>query len=135
MVIMVFHNSFNILLNILRVGYLCRHPYVNIPCNSKILRLLKKLIQIRYVSSYEIISDRKLRIYLLYDNNNVPNFRYTKLLFRPSHRLYISYKRLTILYKYDFGIVYILSTNLGLLTHTEAINSRTGGELICVLYS
>lgn len=132
---MVFHNSYNILLNIVRVGYLCKHPYVNIPYNFKILRLLKKLIQLRYINSYEIINEQKLRIILTYDVNGLPNFRYTRLLFKPSHRLYISYKRLVILYKYDFGIVYILSTSLGLLTHSEAISLKVGGELICVLYS
>lgn len=132
---MIFHNSFNILLNVLRVGYASKHPYINVVYNAKILRLLNKLIQIRYVSSYEILSNGMLRIYLLYDINNNSNFRYTKLLFKPSHRTHISYKRLIILHKYDFGIIYILSTNSGLLTHTEAIHLRIGGELICVLYS
>ena len=132
---MVFHNSYNILLNNIRVGYLGKHPYVKTKYNPKILRLLEKLIQIRYVSRYEKFDDQYLRIFLIYDNNELPNFRYTKLLFKPSHRTHISYKRLIILHKYDFGIVYILSTTLGLLTHNEAINLKIGGELICVLYS
>lgn len=132
---MVFHNSYNILLNIIRVGYLRKHPYVDTVFNPKILRLLKKLLQIRYVSHYESLDNNKIRIYLIYDANSLPNYRFTKLLFKPSHRTYISYKRLIILYKYDFGITYIISTSVGLLTHREAINARLGGELICVLYS
>lgn len=132
---MIFHNSYNILLNIIRVGYLSKHQYVHIPYNAKILRLLKKLVQIRYVSCYEVLTERKLRVYLIYNNNNLPNFRFTKLLFKPSHKTYISYKRLAILYKYDYNIIFILSTSLGLLTHTEAISLKTGGELVCALYS
>jgi ribosomal protein S8 len=132
---MIFHNSYNIILNIIRVGYLCKHPYVNSPYNAKILRLLEKLIQLRYVNRYEIMDNNILRIILIYDINGCSNYRYTKILFKPSHRTYISYKRLIILYKYDFGIVYILSTSHGLLTHSEAISLRVGGELICVLYS
>lgn len=132
---MVFHNSYNILLNIIRVGYLYKHPYVDTVYNSKITRLLKKLIQIRYVSCFETLANNKLRIYLIYDSNNLPNFKYTKLLFKPSHRTYISYKRLVILHKYDFGVVYIISTTHGLLTQNEAINAKIGGELMCVLYS
>lgn len=132
---MIFHNSYNIVLNIIRVGYLCKHPYVNSPYNAKILRLLKKLIQLRYINCYEIMDHRTLRIILIYDINGLPNYRYSRILFKPSHRTYISYKRLVILYKYDFGIIYILSTSHGLLTHTEAISLRAGGELMCVLYS
>lgn len=132
---MIFHNSYNILLNTLRVGYLSKHQFVHVPYNSKILRLLKKLMQIRYISCYSILDDRKLRIYLVYNNNNLPNFRFTKLFYKPSHRTYISYKRLIILYKYDYGITFILSTSLGLLTHTEAIGLKVGGEMICALYS
>lgn len=70
-------------------------------------------MQIRYISCYAILDDRKLRIYLVYNNNNLPNFRFTKLLYKPSHRTYISYKRLVILYKYDYSITFILSTSLG----------------------
>lgn len=132
---MVFHNSYNILLNIIRVGYLCKHPYIDTVFNPKILRLLKKLLQIRYVSHYEMLANNKLRVYLIYDANSLPNYRFTKLLFKPSHRTYITYKRLIILFKYDFGIMYIISTSVGLLTHKEAISARLGGELICVLYS
>ncbi len=132
---MYFFNSYNTLLNILRVAYLSKTHYVFCPINSKIIRLLKKLVDIRYVSHFEYLDNKRVCIYLLYDINYCPAFKFTKLLFRQSLRTYVSYKKLFKLYKYDYGTIYILSTTQGLLTQTEAINEKIGGELICVLYS
>lgn len=132
---MYFFNSYNTLLNIIRVGYLSKVHYVNCPFNSKIIRLLKKLVDIRYVSHFEQINNKWIRIFLIYDINYCPPYKFTKLLFKQSLRTYISYKKLFKLYKHDYGIIYILSTTQGLLTQSEAINEKIGGEIICVLYS
>lgn len=133
---MNFFNSYNTALNIIRVGYLSKRNVVVIPHNKIILRFVDKLISIRYINFYEYTNDnRSLRVHLLYCKNRLPFFKYTKLWYRQSLRTFISYKKLFLLYKRDYGTVYILSTTHGLLTHTEAIHYQIGGELICVLYS
>ena len=112
-----------------------KNYYVNMPHNKRIFRFLNKLVWLRYISSYEIMSPKVVRVYLVYGRNMLPPYRYSKLLCRQSFRAYISYKQLYLLLKHDYGVVYILSTSLGLLTHYEAIEARIGGEIICVLYS
>jgi ribosomal protein S8 len=121
-------------LSILRVGYLSKRQYVKVPFNKKIISLLKIFSRIRYIKRFQKISEREVKIFLIY-NKNMPFYKFTRSIFSSSNILRISSKNLIRLHKYDYGTIYILSTPKGLLTHLEAIQMKKGGLLICVLYS
>lgn len=76
---MLFFNSYNTVLNILRVGYLSKRNFVFIPYSKFIIKFIDKLMDIRYISHYEFHTTRLLRVYLVYDSNKLPVYRYTKL--------------------------------------------------------
>jgi len=128
--------AYKSVLNVTRMSYLAQSSYVYWVFNPETIQLLNKLVEIRYVDYYEFLENKAfLRIYLLYDIDFNPPYKFTKLLFNEYSRVYISYEKLCKLHKYNFNIVCILFTTQGLLTQSEAINEKVGGELICVLYS
>lgn len=61
--------------------------------------------------------------------------KHIKLISKPSRQIYITYASLTklVLYK-NVTCTYILNTTKGLVSHTEALQYKIGGNLICAIY-
>jgi small subunit ribosomal protein S8 len=97
--------------------------------SESIVQLLKRE---GFIANYKLMKDNKqgiLRIYLKYLKNGTPSILGLKRISRPGLRVY---KRSDELPKVYGGLgIAILSTSKGLLTDTEARNSKIGGEVIC----
>ncbi|MFH1771054.1 MAG: 30S ribosomal protein S8 [archaeon] len=101
--------------------------------NSKIIKKVLEIMQTEgYIGSYEEIEDSKgnfLKINLLGKINKVnvirPQFQIKLDEIEKFEKRYLPAK--------DFGIM-IISTNKGLMTHTEAKEKQIGGKLIAYCY-
>ncbi len=101
--------------------------------NSKLIKkLLSMLQENKYLGSFEEIEDGKnklLKISLLGNINKIgvvkPRFSVTKQDFVKFEKRFLPAK--------DMGLL-LLSTNKGLLTHTQAKQQGIGGKLLCYCY-
>ncbi len=94
-----------------------------------IVKLLKRE---GFIGNYKLMKDNKqgiLRIYLKYLKNGTPSILGLKRISRPGLRVYKKADELPKVYS-GLGIA-ILSTSKGLLTDTEARDSKIGGEVLC----
>lgn len=130
---MLFQNSYNLVLNSLRIGYASKQFDIVIFKNKQVVQFLTILNRVRYIRFFRNIENNKIRVFLNYRNNK-PLLNFSKLIFKKSNLRRISCRNICRLYKYDLGVIYILSTPLGLLTQSEALRMHVGGILVCVLY-
>jgi ribosomal protein S8 len=111
------------------------------------LKKKKKNITFRYLTSIRLFLDlltvegliytynlKSTQIFLKYTHTGKTLINSVKILSKPSHNRYISLFQLkSLLYLSNSNEVYILSTNLGLLTADNALKFQVGGKLICKL--
>lgn len=57
-----------------------------------------------------------------------------KLLSKPSRYLYISFKNLTNITTIKNNFIFFLNTNIGIMSHFEALRLKIGGNLLCLIY-
>jgi Ribosomal protein S8 len=97
--------------------------------SENIVKLLKRE---GFIANYKLMKDDKqgiLRIYLKYLKNGTPAILGLKRISRPGLRVYKQADELPKVYS-GLGVA-IISTSKGLLTDTEARDSKVGGEVIC----
>lgn len=102
-------------------------------------RLTEEIIKIfkkeSFVSNYKIIKDSKqgkLRIYLKYLKDGKPAIIGIKKVSKPGLRVY---KKADELPKVIGGLGRaVISTSKGLLTDTQALANKVGGEVICYIW-
>lgn len=102
-------------------------------------RLTEEIIKIfkkeSFVSNYKIIKDSKqgkLRIYLKYLKDGKPAIIGIKKVSKPGLRVY---KKADELPKVVGGLGRaVISTSKGLLTDTQALANKVGGEVICYIW-
>ena len=97
--------------------------------SESVVKILKRE---GFIANYKLMKDNKqgiLRIYLKYLKNGTPSILGLKRISRPGLRVYKKSDELPKVYS-GLGIA-ILSTSKGLLTDTEARNSKIGGEVLC----
>ena len=68
---------------------------------------------------------------LKYNSSGLPVIRSIKLISKPGKRVYMSKKELSQHISSSFDI--FLTTNKGILTHTEALKLNLGGEILCII--
>lgn len=73
-------------------------------------------------------AENNLRLVLKYKKGD-PVIRTISRVSKPGRRVYYSYKELPRMLP-TLGVM-IISTSRGLMTHTEAKQSKVGGELLC----
>lgn len=103
---------------------------VVVKSSKKIILLLKVLYQENYIIGYKKLDSFQTIIFLKmnYYRNCT---RFLKKIGKPSHKVFISYKDL---WPFIISVnTLILSTPQGILTHREAIQSYSGGIVVCVL--
>lgn len=120
-------------LNSIKVGYNNKLRFVKLPVNPKLLILLNLFIKINYIKAYVQFYD-----YLLVELHVYPNtsgWCNAKIISKPSKKFYISYKQLFLHTKYNFNSVILLHTTKGLITHSEALKQKVGGQIVFVFFS
>lgn len=122
------------MLTIIRNGARAKKEKVDIP-HGKILTAIAELMkQEGYIDNYRVIKDSKqgiLRVYLKYINKKSVIIN-LKRVSRPGLRIYADAQKIPRVLR-GKGTA-ILTTSKGLMTDTQAIESKIGGEVLCYIW-
>lgn len=120
-------------LNSIKVAYNNKLQYVRLPINLKLLVLLNLLVKINYVKTYTQSYN-----YLLVELHVYPatsGWHNAKIISKPSKKFYISHKQLFLYTKSNFNSVIFLHTTRGLITHSDALKHKIGGQVVFIFFS
>lgn len=133
---LLYNYSINYLMNHLVLGIKNKKMFFLIQYNKKYFDLLKLLKNINFISSFSfILKNNKKHILISPKYNKIFSFLYFfKLLSTPTKKYFISVKALKLLSLRSGNAVYVLSTDMGILTHFNAINKNVGGFLLGFLH-
>jgi small subunit ribosomal protein S8 len=122
------------MLTIIRNGARAKKEKVDIP-HGKVLTAIAELMkQEGYIDNYRVIKDTKqgvLRVYLKYINKKSVIIN-LKRVSRPGLRIYAHSKKIPRVLR-GKGTA-ILTTSKGLMTDTQAMESKIGGEVLCYIW-
>lgn len=108
---------------------------VDVP-NSKMRKgIAEKLKQYGYIRGYRTAEDGRqglMRLYLKYDQKFCPKIQDIQRVSKPSRRFYAKADGVPEI-RSGYGLT-ILSTNQGILSHTEARKKNVGGEVLCQVW-
>jgi small subunit ribosomal protein S8 len=119
-------------LTCLRNAGKAKHRKVDIPASRMKIEIAKILHFYGYIQDYLVIKDSKqnvLRLYLKYDENDMPVITGLRRISKPGVRRYVGVDELPRVFN-NLGIA-ILSTPKGVITDREARKLHTGGEVLC----
>jgi small subunit ribosomal protein S8 len=123
------------LLTRIRNGSMARFEKVDIPASNMKLNIAKVLKDEGYIKNYKLIKDKRqgvLRVYLKYDEDNVPVISRLERVSKPSCRIHVGYDQIPPVLN-GLGTV-ILSTSKGILPDREARKQKVGGEVLCKIW-
>ena len=112
-----------------------KHRRVDAPSSRLKREIARVLLEEGYIHKFVEIEDGKqgiLRIYLKYDENEVPAITNLKRISKPGRRIYVGVDRVPRVMN-NLGIA-ILSTSKGVMTHKQALRERVGGEVLCYVW-
>lgn len=95
------------------------------------ISILKALQQEGFIKGFSIQLSKNLIKVFLRDNKKSNTFKVLKRISKPSCRTYFSVKFLLSL-NFKTGI-FLLSTPLGILSHTQALKKGLSGEVLCFI--
>lgn len=112
-----------------------RHEKVDVPTSKLKLEIVKILKTEGYIKNFKKIAQDNInviRIFLKYDDENMPVIHDLQKVSTPGRRVYSGYKDLPRVYN-GYGTV-IVSTSAGVTTGKKAAEKMIGGELICTVW-
>ena len=119
----------------IRNASMAKFERVDIPSSKMKLSLAKMLKEEGYIKNYKLIKDRKqgtIRLYLKYDQDNLPIIGGLERISKPSCRVYVRHDQIPYVLN-GLGTA-ALSTSKGVLTDREARKKKVGGELLCKVW-
>ena len=119
----------------IRNACMARFEQVDIPSSKMKLDIAKMLKEEGYIKNYKLIKDKKqgiLRLFLKYDNDNVPVIGGLQRISKPSCRVYVRHDKIPYVFN-GLGTA-ILSTSKGIVSDREARKLKVGGELLCNIW-
>jgi len=108
---------------------------VDIPTSRLKLEVVKILKNEGYIKNFKkttIDGHNYIRIFLKYDEKDMPIIHGIKKISTPGRRIYTGYKSLPRIYN-GYGTL-IVSTSAGVTTGKNAAEKKVGGELICTVW-
>ncbi len=119
-------------LSSLKNGVNLKKSMIEIPKSRRVKILIFFLIRQGYlVGFYENHESGVYRVFINYEKGH-PIFWGIFRISKPSRHVYISIK--TLKYIHNQYFFFVLSTNVGYLSNTQALYKNIGGELICLFY-
>lgn len=114
-------------------GYLAGRRTIYSPYSKFREAVLKKLVELKYIKNYEVLSEghSSIEIELAYNGKN-PEVRDVRIFSKPGGRHYIARNRLKPVLG-GLGHAF-LSTSKGILTNDEARKQNVGGELLFYIW-
>lgn len=123
------------LLTRIRNAHLAKHDRVDVPTSklkAEICRILKEQGFIRNFKLVDQTPQSLLRIFLEYDDSGSPAITHLKRVSKPGRRVYRGADQIRpVLNGRGLGVI---STNLGVLSDTQARERRVGGEILCEVW-
>ena len=119
----------------LRNAGLARHKKVDIPSSKLKVAIATVLRNLGYIKNFKTVTDENfetLRIYLKFDEENLPVIHEIQRVSRPSRRVYVGTDDIPKV-KNGMGCA-IVSTSRGVLSDEEARKAQVGGEVICTVW-
>lgn len=123
------------LLTRIRNAGLARHQKMDIPSSNLKVAIAEVLKNLGYIKNYKTVSDDKqgvLRIYLKFDEKNLPVIHEIKRVSTPGRRVYVGKDEIPKV-KSGLGCA-ILSTSRGVLDDAAAREAQVGGEVLCTIW-
>jgi small subunit ribosomal protein S8 len=119
----------------IRNGGKARFDKVDIPASRMKISLARIFKDEGFIKNYKVIKDNKqgiLRVYLKYDDHNLPLIQRIERVSKPSRRVYAGVEELP---KVQGGLgVAVVSTSKGVMTDRQARKLGVGGEVLCQVY-
>jgi small subunit ribosomal protein S8 len=119
----------------IRNASLAKFEKVDIPSSKLKVEIVKILKNEGFIKTFKKITQdgrNQIRIFLKYDDQNVPVLHGLQRLSKPGRRVYTSYKTLPRVFN-GYGTL-IVTTSRGVTTGKKATEQRIGGELICSVW-
>jgi small subunit ribosomal protein S8 len=119
----------------IRNGGKARFDKVDIPASRMKISLARIFKDEGFIKNYKVIKDNKqgiLRVYLKYDDHNLPLIQRIERVSKPSRRVYAGVEELP---KVQGGLgVAVVSTSKGVMTDRQARKLGVGGEVLCQVW-
>jgi len=119
----------------IRNGGKARFDKVDIPASRMKISLARIFKDEGFIKNYKVIKDNKqgiLRVYLKYDDQNLPLIQRIERVSKPSRRVYAGVEGLP---KVQGGLgVAVVSTSKGVMTDRQARKLGVGGEILCQVW-
>lgn len=125
----------------IRNASLARHSFVRVRYSKLNLAILKVLTAESYITDYKVETleneHQAIRIDLKYKGWWIkkPFFSSIMRISKPGQRVFSGYKQFNTVIdtlKYDQGTA-IVSTSMGVMSHTKATKLKKGGEILCYI--
>jgi small subunit ribosomal protein S8 len=119
----------------IRNACMANYERVDIPSSNIKLSIAKVLKEEGFINNYKLVKDKRqgtLRLYLKYDDKNVPIIAGLERVSKPSCRVYVRHDRIPYVLN-GYGTA-ILSTSKGLLSDRQARKQKVGGEFLCKVW-
>ena len=119
----------------IRNGGKARFDKVDIPASRMKISLARIFKDEGFIKNYKVIKDNKqgiLRVYLKYDDKNLPLIQRIERVSKPSRRVYAGVEELP---KVQGGLgVAVVSTSKGVMSDRQARKLGVGGEVLCQIW-
>jgi small subunit ribosomal protein S8 len=119
----------------IRNGGKARFDKVDIPASRMKISLARIFKDEGFIKNYKVIKDNKqgiLRVYLKYDDRNLPLIQRIERVSKPSRRVYAGREELP---RVQGGLgVAVVSTSKGVMTDRQARKLGVGGEVLCQVW-
>jgi small subunit ribosomal protein S8 len=123
------------LLTRIRNAHLAKHDRVDVPTSKLKAEICRILKEEGFIRNFKLVEQRPqsvLRIFLEYDENGTPAITHLRRISKPGRRVYRGAEEIRpILNGRGLGVV---STNLGVLSDSQARDKRIGGEILCEVW-
>jgi small subunit ribosomal protein S8 len=125
----------------IRNASLARHSFVRVNYSKLNLAILKVLASEGYITDFDFETNQNaqktIKINLKYKGWWIkkPLFSNIKRISKPGQRVFSGYKQFNDVIdtlKYEQGTA-IISTSLGVMSHTKALTLKKGGEILCYI--
>jgi len=123
--------DYTFFINQLKINLAQKSFFFDTITNLKVLNFIKLLYKLGVVRRYLRVSAKKYRIFPNWVGNRSTLARIK--FFQKKTPIKLSYKALKLLNLYTFSSYILLNTDNGLLTHSEALQRRKGGQLVCII--
>ncbi|MBS0620277.1 MAG: 30S ribosomal protein S8 [Verrucomicrobia bacterium] len=121
------------LLTRLRNAKVARHRFVDFPLSKMKMEIIRVLQEQGFVEKCLVNEEKHLaRVFLKYAGGREPVIQGLQRVSSPSCRRYVGYREIPKIYG-GMGVA-ILSTPQGIIDGETARRTRTGGELLCLVW-